>query len=450
MKKYPKNFTKEKNTQSNEPINPIYQPPSMDVNPNNQYQYMPQNMGFPIPNPQYAYQPPQPPNSIFDFPSVKANPVNNAYDPNPNPYQAINAGTPYATSQTPPFAPPPNMPFNPPQNQKNYQQNQKYHQQNQKNIQQNKKNIQQNLRDPPQNPKNHQQNQKNPQKNIIKPKPPVVIKPEQKKKKPYPNPKHILSPEELTLKKIADENYDIVKSHKYQITNSQTITEEDHISILSHLGPPRHKLQKTTIIVNQLSTISTAIQMHDKYKNHKICLLSFSDPFKPGGGYLKGRIGQEESICRQTLLFPTLCESNMYKINKENVKSITQYDTMIFSPDVYIIRDDDFNLLEKKSFTVDVISSPPVDNRNNFQNSAIIMERRIRRIVFLAANKGAEILILGAFGCGILKNDPSFISQIFKKILVAEGLKNYFKVVVFPIYKNDGNYVIFNNTLGKP
>lgn len=78
------------------------------------------------------------------------------------------------------------------------------------------------------------------------------------------------------------------------------------------------------------------------------------------------------------------------------------------------------------------------------------MERRIRRIVLLAANKGDEILILGAFGCGILKNDPSLVSQIFKKILINEGLKNYFKVVVFPIYKNDGIYVIFNNTLGKP
>lgn len=377
MKKYPKSFTKEKNTQSNEPINPIYQPPLMNVNPNNPYQYMPpnnpyQNMGYPIPNPQYPYQPP---NSIFDFPSVKADPVTNTYDPNANPYQYpyptaqnpyqdINGDIPYATSQTPPFAPP-NLPFNapqtppfPPPQDLSIKPPRKHniHQQNPKNPQQNEKN----LRDPPQNPKNPQQNEKNhqqnlqnlqnllnptqnPQKNIIKSKPPVVIKPEQKKKKPYP--KHILSPEELTLKKIADENHEIVKSQQYKITNSQTITEEDHITILTHMKPPRHKLQKTTIIVNQLSTITSAIQMHDKYKNHKICLLSFSDPFKPGGGYLKGRTTQEESICRQTLLFPTLCESNMYKINKENVKSISQYDTMIFSPDVYVIRDDEFNLL---------------------------------------------------------------------------------------------------------
>ena len=55
---------------------------------------------------------------------------------------------------------------------------------------------------------------------------------------------------------------------------------------------------------------------------------------------------------------------------------------MIYSHEVTVKRNDKNKLLKKKSFTIDVISSPAVDNRNNFQNAAFIMERRIRRIIY--------------------------------------------------------------------
>lgn len=83
-----------------------------------------------------------------------------------------------------------------------------------------------------------------------------------------------------------------------------------------------------------------------------------------------------------------------------------------------------------------------------FYSSEEIMERRIRKIISLAIDKKNEAIVLGAFGCGVFKNDPEVVSQIFKKILVDEGLKNYFSLVVFPIYKNEVNYEAFKETFG--
>ena len=53
------------------------------------------------------------------------------------------------------------------------------------------------------------------------------------------------------------------------------------------------------------------------------------------------------------------------------------------------------------------------------------MERRIRKIVKLAAYKKNNVLVLGAFGCGVFKNNPFKIARIFYQVLVIENMKNY-------------------------
>ena len=63
----------------------------------------------------------------------------------------------------------------------------------------------------------------------------------------------------------------------------------------------------------------------------------------------------------------------------------------------------------------------------------------------VAASKGAEVLILGAFGCGVFRNDPAIVAKAYK-----EALKNFrytFKEVEFAIFcKWDWtNYNVFCN-----
>jgi uncharacterized protein (TIGR02452 family) len=58
----------------------------------------------------------------------------------------------------------------------------------------------------------------------------------------------------------------------------------------------------------------------------------------------------------------------------------------------------------------------------------------------LAIKNNTKNIILGAWGCGVFKNDPDVISKLFYKILVIEGYSNYFDSVVFAII-NDRNSV---------
>ncbi|GAA0106918.1 hypothetical protein UT300013_35440 [Paraclostridium sordellii] len=47
----------------------------------------------------------------------------------------------------------------------------------------------------------------------------------------------------------------------------------------------------------------------------------------------------------------------------------------------------------------------------------IHMKDRIYRIVQLAKNIDTDILILGAFGCGVFKNDSVFTSSNFERVI---------------------------------
>lgn len=266
------------------------------------------------------------------------------------------------------------------------------------------------------------------------------------------NPSHPLSPEDKERQKIADENHQLVKNHPNLVTKKGiTIRDADHDKIKIKLKKVKSRFED--IVINNHSTIGSAIYYHKHgYKN--IYILNFADAIKAGGGYLNGRNAQEECLCRQTLLYPTIIGNDMYK---ENAKLGPEgSDIMIYSPDVLVIRDDNYKWIKmNEQFRVNIISSPAVDNRSNIKNAEFLMEKRIRKIISLAAsksleekNQGKNVLILGAFGCGVFKNDPKLISNLFAKILIGENFKDYFNLTVFPIFKGSHETTqVFQNAL---
>ena len=53
------------------------------------------------------------------------------------------------------------------------------------------------------------------------------------------------------------------------------------------------------------------------------------------------------------------------------------------------------------------------------------MKSRIQHLLYSALEQGAEILILGAFGCGVFKNDPYDVAKIFKEeLLILSSITN--------------------------
>jgi len=79
-----------------------------------------------------------------------------------------------------------------------------------------------------------------------------------------------------------------------------------------------------------------------------------------------------------------------------------------------------------------------------------LTKMKIRTILSLAAKNKCKFIILGAWGCGVFKNDPEDMADAFYEVLVDEGYERLFTQVVFAII-NDGNsngnnVIIFKET----
>ena len=66
-----------------------------------------------------------------------------------------------------------------------------------------------------------------------------------------------------------------------------------------------------------------------------------------------------------------------------------------------------------------------------------IHERRLRRILDIAAANGEEAVILGAFGCGAFRNDPNDVSAA--AAAVVPQYRARFKVIEFAVYCRPGD-----------
>lgn len=198
----------------------------------------------------------------------------------------------------------------------------------------------------------------------------------------------------------------------------------------------------------------------------KVAVLNFASSTNPGGGVTRGASAQEECLCRVSTLYPCLNDKRMWDVfytPHRKAKNALHNDDIIYTKDVIVFKDDDLQPLDKP-FTVDVISSAAPTLREETTNRynpsdgehvdvtpeelLALHEKRGRLILEAAAANGAEVLILGAFGCGAFKNDPAVVAQAYANIL-PEYLR-YFRTIEFGIYcrpKSTKNFDAFNTII---
>lgn len=163
-----------------------------------------------------------------------------------------------------------------------------------------------------------------------------------------------------------------------------------------------------TLHVSDCIVKSDTISAILEHGRGKTIALNFANAMFPGGGYILGGNAQEEALCRASLLYYTIRTARTYYLRNRLHVLPTYTDTMIYSEHVPIIRDNAGNLLDKP-VQCDFITCPAV-NRSFAKlicpQSRIdrIMQNRIIKIIALAAQKRADTLILGAFGCGVFGN----------------------------------------------
>ncbi|MNI99823.1 hypothetical protein D3C73_1590040 [compost metagenome] len=61
------------------------------------------------------------------------------------------------------------------------------------------------------------------------------------------------------------------------------------------------------------------------------------------------------------------------------------------------------------------------------------MKDRMRLALAIFADRGDQYLVLGAYGCGVFRNDPIEVAAWWKELLEQEGYGKLFKEIVFAI-----------------
>ena len=200
----------------------------------------------------------------------------------------------------------------------------------------------------------------------------------------------------------------------------------------------------TSFIVQHATTIQ-AIQELDKQGYSDVMALNFASAKNPGGGFLNGAQAQEESVARSSGLHNCQMAEFDYYERHRNMKSCMYTDGMIYSPKVPVFRKDDGVLIPY--ILTSIITSAAVNagvvRRKEPSIAAQIndvMRRRIDKMLALSAAQGHEVLILGAWGCGVFQNDPNEIATLFKEHF-DHKYKGVFRKVVFAVYAKNEKFI---------
>ncbi len=71
------------------------------------------------------------------------------------------------------------------------------------------------------------------------------------------------------------------------------------------------------------------------------------------------------------------------------------------------------------------------------------MKDRMRKVLQVFAEQKNDVLILGAYGCGVFRNDPKTVAQFFVELLVDEGMEQYFKEIVLAVYDSSKSKEVY-------
>lgn len=139
----------------------------------------------------------------------------------------------------------------------------------------------------------------------------------------------------------------------------------------------------------------------------------------------------------------------MYKYNRGR-STYLYSDYMIYSPEVVFWMDDEGKLL-KEPVIADVLTSPAPNKGAMIQNNCpdqikkleFTFRSRIEKMLRLAASQEVECLILGAWGCGVFRNEPVEVATYFHELLTGE-YQGRFKKIVFAVYDRSKSQDCYN------
>lgn len=239
-----------------------------------------------------------------------------------------------------------------------------------------------------------------------------------------------------------------------------------------------NQLQEVILETDQIMTAKTRFEEAAKivvskkrsfeaahgYLGSKTCVLNFASATNPGGGVAWGSTAQEECLCRCSTLYSNLTARNLwhpfYEAHREQRNPLYN-DDCIYTPDVVVFKTDtrEPELMQREDWwRVNVITCAAPNLRPDRDGNVVRIHKdelfklhvkRMRRILDIAAMKGNEVVILGAYGCGAFRNPPEIVASAMRR--VSEEYRYHFRCIEFAVYcspRDERNYLVFQQILG--
>lgn len=170
-----------------------------------------------------------------------------------------------------------------------------------------------------------------------------------------------------------------------------------------------------------------------------VVLLNFASARNPGGGFINGAKAQEEDLARCSALYACLHPQVEYYERNRSQDSMLYTDHIIYSPRVPWFRtrsrDDPGEV-----YVASVITAPAPNagqalaRGDTWEEIEAALVRRAGMVLGVARERGHRVLLLGAWGCGVFRNDPRMVARAFRKWMEAPEFAGAFDRVVFAVY----------------
>lgn len=205
-----------------------------------------------------------------------------------------------------------------------------------------------------------------------------------------------------------------------------------------------------------MDTITATIHEYYKAAPSKIAILNFASFKNPGGGYLSNSIAQEEALCYCTNLYPALelHRDTWYASHASKLHNGMYEDQSLLSHGVTVIASAPGNILPKNDcFKIDVLTCAAPNWTSGLRYGSLSYDtmveastNRVDYVMRILSYYEYDTVILGAFGCGVFKNDALTVAKAFKA-----GMNRYaFNNVVFAIPDRESyNYKVFEAILSR-
>ena len=201
--------------------------------------------------------------------------------------------------------------------------------------------------------------------------------------------------------------------------------------------------KKGEFFVENIDSVGALVKYGE---NSKVGVLNMASAKTPGGGVLYGSKAQEEALFRCSNLSVSISKS-LYPL---------PIDQVLVTENAIFFKDKDYHDLEDAHVaTVITCAAPKLEAgdldwcRNDYD---AIINMKMELILNAALKYNVETLILGAWGCGVYKNDPTYIATQFLEHLKRDNRHYCYDRIVFAVI-NDGNsvgnnYEIFKSIIG--